>query len=219
MFACFEGHVDPPSHIAIIPDGNRRWQKKTGGSYQRSKDALQSLIEWCLEKGIKELSTFAWSSENWSRPQAEVTRAMDQFNTALDNWIETEQTDIAYYFVSSSPEKINIDLRNKMDKLNNITKKNKGLVVYLYLSYGFTEDVQQATGNVNFKIASVVPSFSTLPDLMIRTSGERRLSNFCLWHLRYTELLFIKPFFPDCDRPTWENCLVEYAQRKRRFGK
>ena len=193
--------------MAIIPDG--LW----------AKQVLTETIQWSLDKGIKELSIFAWSSENWNRPQSEITQAMHELETVIDEWLAKEQNDIAFYFVSTDKNRLHSVLREKMFTLKTITADNNKLVVYIYISYGFAEDVQQCVENISYKIASVVPSFASCPDLLIRTSGEQRLSNFCLWHLRYTELMFIKPLFPDCNTSVWDKCLEEYSVRKRRFGK
>ncbi len=208
-----------PKHIAIIPDGNRRFLSKTGGIlYTKSGEVLQNIVDWSLEKGVQELSIFAWSSENWSRPRSEITRAMEEFAKVLTHWLEKEQNEIAYYFISTSPMKLNSTIREKMQALNQQTRANTKLIVYIYVSYGFSEDVQRPQLS-QFKLSSAVPSFASNPDLLIRTSGEHRLSNFCMWHLAYTELLFIDPLFPECDSTTWNFCAAEYSRRKRRFGK
>ena len=220
MLACFANkELNIPKHLAIIPDGNRRWAAKNDDSYEQSKQVLQQTIEWSLEKGIQELSLFAWSSENWNRPQAEINQAMHQFEAVLDEWLGKEQKDIAFYFVSTDKLRLNSTLREKMYTLKTMTRENIKLIVYIYMSYGFAEDVQQCAENLSYKIASVVPSFASCPDLLIRTSGEKCLSNFCLWHLRYTELMFIKPLFPDCNASVWDQCIQTYSSRKRRFGK
>lgn len=216
MLPCFtKNTIRIPKHLAIIPDG--LWGKQTG--YGTSKQVLKETIQWSLDKGIKELSIFAWSSENWNRPQSEITQAMHELETVIDEWLAKEQNDIAFYFVSTDKNRLHSVYREKMFTLKTITADNNKLVVYIYISYGFAEDVQQCVENTSYKIASVVPSFASCPDLLIRTSGEQRLSNFCLWHLRYTELMFIKPLFPDCNTSVWDQCLEEYSVRKRRFRK
>lgn len=220
MLTCFTNPQSTiPKHLAIIPDGNRRWAEKNEEGYEKSKQVVQETIQWSLDKGIGELSIFAWSSENWNRPLAEINRAMYQLESVIDEWLTNQQTDIAFYFVSSNKLRLNSTLREKMSALKTMTRQNNKLIVYIYVSYGFEEDVQQCAKNLSYKIASVVPSFASCPDLLIRTSGEKRLSNFCLWHLRYTELMFIKPLFPDCNSSVWDQCIEEYSSRKRRFGK
>ena len=224
MFSCLlkEDPVIIPGHIAVIPDGNRRYSQRlfmnSVSGYKDSSASLQRLLNWSLSKDIKELSVFAWSSENWSRPQEEIDGAMQQFDTALDQWLADDQRDIAYIFISSSTHKFSPTLRMKMHNLQLQTNGAIKLKVYIYMSYGFSEDVDRlATGR--YKSDSVIPNDMSEPDLLIRTSGEQRLSNFCLWHLRYTELMFINPLFPECDEEVWDSCLEEYYTRKRRYGK
>ena len=221
MFACLSEPLTYPTHIAIIPDGNRRYSKRlfqnSTSGYKDSSKALQRLMNWCLANNISELSVFAWSSENWSRPTVEISGAMQQFDEALDKWSADEQEEIAFYFVSTSPEKLKPKTRDKMLALHTKTLKNSKLKMYIYISYGFSEDVEfdQST---SFRETSAVPSDASEPDMLIRTSGEQRLSNFCMWYLRYTELLFIQPLFPECDEEVWDGCVEEYMTRKRRFG-
>ena len=199
-----------PRHIAVIPDGNRRYSRRhLFSGYKHSGESLQRLLTWSLSKGVQELSIFAWSSENWSRPVGEITEAMGQFEKALDQWLDKKQSKIGYYFISTSPHKLKPTIRNKMHQLTTQTDNNRTLKVYIYVSYGFSEET----------LCTTIPTFMTEPELLIRTSGEQRLSNFCMWHLRYTELMFIKPLFPECNEEVWDSCLEEYSTRKRRFGK
>jgi len=208
MLACFtHTQITIPKHLALIQDGI--WNEK-------SNQVLQETIQWSYDKGITELSIFAWSSENWNRPQSEIIQAMSHLESFIDKWLSKEQKDIAFYFVTTDKNKFNSTLREKMYTLKTTTENNNKLVVYVYVSYGFEEDVQQCAENLSYKIASVVPSFATCPNLLIRTSGEKCLSNFCLWHLRYTELMFIKPLFTDCHAGIWDQCIEEYSSRKRR---
>jgi len=221
MFSCLSEPLTYPKHIAIIPDGNRRYSKRlfqdSISGYKDSSLALERLMKWCLTNNISELSVFAWSSENWSRPEVEISSAMQQFDKALDKWSVDEQKDIAFYFVSTSPEKLKLSTREKMLFCHTNTLKNSKLKVYIYISYGFSEDVGLKQAD-SVRWTSVVPSDASEPDVLIRTSGEQRLSNFCMWHLRYTELIFINPFFPECDEEVWNGCVEEYMSRQRRFG-
>ena len=186
--------------------------------YEQSGDSLQRLLNWSLTKGVQELSIFAWSSENWSRPKEEVDSVMEQLQKALDKWLCDEQEDIAYVFISTSLEKLPSVLRVKMHNLKMQTSENSKLTVYIYISYGFSEDVDRRA-TCRYKSDSAIPNNMSEPDLLIRTSGEQRLSNFCMWHLRYTELMFINPMFPDCDEEVWDSCIDEFSTRKRRYGK
>ena len=221
MFACLSKPLTYPKHIAIIPDGNRRYSERlfqnSISGYKDSGLALDRLVNWCLSKNISELSVFAWSSENWSRPEVEISGAMKQFEKALDKWSLDNQKEIAFHFVSTSPEKLDNNIREKMLFCHTKTCENSKLKVYVYISYGFTEDVALKQSG-SYRKTSAVPADASEPDMLIRTSGEQRLSNFCMWHLRYTELIFIKPLFPECDEEVWEECVEEYTSRKRRFG-
>ena len=223
MLSCLlknEETVTVPKHMAVIPDGNRRFARlnKLKG-VEHSKRSLENLLEWCINKNIGELSVFAWSSENWSRPQEEIDTFMDNFLVSLDEWLQKEQQNIRFIFVSSSPHRLNSDIRKKMYDLSLFTQENTKITLYIYVSYGFTEDICQADMCHDFKRQSVVPSWASNPDVLIRTSGEQRLSNFCLWHLTYTELIFVDTLFPACDETTWDMCLDIFSKRSRRHGK
>ena len=209
MFCLYHNEIRIPEHVAVIPDGNRRYLKKCFTKDEDIQHSLQRLIDWSLSTQIKKLSIFGWSSENWSRPTSEVQDAMKQFNILLDKWLICDEERISYVFISSSPEKLSDEIRMKMSELTEKTKENNEMIVFLYVSYGFSEELR-----MNKRVS---PSFS--PDLLIRTSGEYRLSNFCMANLCYTELLFIDPLFPECDEEVWDSCLEKYSTRQRRFGK
>ena len=223
MFSCLSEPetLTYPKHIAIIPDGNRRYSKRlfqnSISGYKDSSLALERLMKWCLTNTISELSVFAWSSENWLRPEVEISSVMQQFDNTLDKWSVDKQEDIAFYFVSTSPEKLKPSIREKMLLCHTKTQQNSKLKVYIYISYGFSEDIE-AKQDGSFRSTSAVPEDASDPDMLIRTSGEQRLSNFCMWHLRYTELIFIKPLFPECDEEVWNACVEEYTSRQRHFG-
>jgi len=222
MFSCFEKQkLKYPAHVAVIPDGNRRYSQRmfrnTMSGHQKSTDTLHNLVNWCLNNKIAELSVFAWSSENWSRPQSEVSSAMRHFSDMLDKWLTSEQSKVSFHFVSTSPHKIDAAIRTKMNDLRMMTREHSDLKCYIYVSYGFIEDVERAQMG-DFRVSSAVPSHASDPDVLIRTSGEQRLSNFCMWHLRYTELIFVSALFPDCDDEVWDDCVVEFNARQRRFG-
>jgi len=214
-----------PRHIALIPDGNRRWSRSTFGGdatagHAKSGDTLTNLVDWCQDRGVKELSVYGWSSENWSRPEDEIQHCMQQLEQTIGEWIEKKDTsNVAYYFVSSSIHKLPTSLREKMQTLHELTQKNSALTVYIYLSYGFLEDLGNIKDGIRFKELSAVPKTASNPDLLIRTGGEQRLSNFIMGHLVYTELCFINHLFPECDSKVWDDCIKQFSQRKRRFGK
>lgn len=213
----------PPNHLAVIPDGNRRYSRRRYGNttrgYEDGVSSLQSLMKWCQRRGVRELSVYCWSSENWSRPPDEVEFCMAQLSRLLDEWVERPTVAVRYCFVSSSPEKIPVALYKKMQRVEEATKAESALVVYLYVSYGFREDAAAAAGPGGYGEHCAVPQTASAPDLLIRTSGECRISNFCMWHLAYTELMFIDTPFPRCTDRTWDWCVRQFSKRARRFGR
>lgn len=188
MFSCFpQKKRRIPKHLAIIPDGN--W-------------TIDNTIGWCIDKGIRELSFL-------------TQQPCPQLDSMIDKWLHKEQTDVAFDFVSTSG--ISSVLWQKMYALKKSSsrKKNVQLKVYIYVSYVFAEDVKQCLDKFDYKTFSVIPS--SCPELLIRTGGRRVIGNFCLWHLRCAELMFIKVPFCDCTVETWEQCLDEYSLRKHRI--
>ena len=167
---------------------------------------LLGLTEWCLSKNVKELSIFAWSTENWTRPQREIKYAMTQLQQQLQRWIDTPDHRFSFTFVSSTIQQIPLPILQQMKTLQTATDNDSLLRIYIYISYGFKEGC----------IAE--PRYKQDPDLLVRTSGEQRLSNFCMGNLTYTELLFIEPLFPECTAETWDMCMAEFTSRHRRHG-
>ena len=199
------------NHLAIIPDGNRRFsEKKYSNSLSGAKESrkvLVELMEWCISNKISELSVFAWSTENWKRPQREVKYAMNTLEKQLQTWIDNPDGRIAFTFVSSTIQNIPVTILEQMETLKKVESSETQLQVYIYLSYGYREGCLYP------------PNLKRDPDLLIRTSGERRLSNFCMGNLVYTELLFIDALFPECSCETWDDCLQDFKDRRRRYGK
>lgn len=195
-------------HLAIIPDGNRRYCKKNKltNCAKQSKKTLIGLMKWCISKNVEELSVFAWSIENWKRPQPEVTYAMQQLQELLAELIETPDRQYTFTFISSDTSKIPNNIIHQIKTLESQQYQESKLNIYIYLSYGFNQDI---TRKITLKRD---------PDLLIRTSGERRLSNFCMGNLSYTELLFIQPLFPECSNKIWDECLADFQNRDRRYG-
>ena len=195
-------------HLAIIPDGNRRYCKKKQltNCDTESRTTLLNLMNWCISKNIEELSVFAWSIENWKRPQHEVNYAMQILQKILSHFIETPDRRYTLRFISSDTSKLPQKICRQIKIIESQKYQESKLNVYIYLSYGFSKGV---TKEVVLKRD---------PDLLIRTSGEYRLSNFCMGNLTYTELLFIQPLFPECSDEIWNECLAEFQRRDRRYG-
>jgi len=203
-----------PNHIAIIPDGNRRhalskyYDKLMG--YKFGGSLFTKVIQWASTSNVKELSLYAWSEENWSRPQKEINTMLNAVEKQLDIWNVAPIQNIRFHFVSTSSHKVPKNIRDKMKQLEETSKNNTGVMVYMYFSYGFNKEHQQKD--------HFLPKTASHPDLLIRTGGQKRLSNFCMSQLIYTELCFVDDFFPSCNDTTWNHCVKEYNKRNRKYG-
>jgi len=228
-----------PNHVAIVMDGNGRWAKKrllprTMGHHAGVK-ATRKIIEYCVNNSIKALTLFAFSSENWQRPEKEVSSLMTLFVTALSTEIsELKKQNVVVKFIgerSQLPEKLQQCINDAELK----TKDNSGLKLNIAANYGGRWDIVNATrkiiedvgdnklspGDISDKLFTQYMSLSDQPepDLFIRSGGESRVSNFLLWQLAYTELYFTDLLWPDFDEEAFENALSWFSNRQRRFGK
>ena len=227
-----------PRHIAVIMDGNGRWAKKQGNArifgHKNAMKAVRDVCEACAELGVGYLTLYAFSTENWNRPKMEVSALMDllvsAINTETDTLIKNNIRLNAIGRLTDLPEKVRTNLMEAIDK----TKGNTGLTLSLALSYSskveLVEAVQKLAGDVkDGKISvesidgSVISQYLYTrdmpdPDLLIRTSGELRISNFMLWQLAYSELYFTPTLWPDFDKEELYKAIVDYQQRERRFG-
>jgi len=207
MFACLtKTKIDIPKHLAFIVDD---WGNCIGETNRRQ--LFRDTVQWCLRKGIGELSFMIWPSAQW--PLSRTNHIQEHLHPLFDEWLAQTQSDVAFNFVSSSQNNIHSTLREKMYTLKTLTHENTRLIVYIYVSYSYSEDMQQCIHKTGYSNESVVPS--SCPDVLIRTDGVPTLSNFCLWHLRFTELVFINPSFTSCTVDTWDQCLIELSNRRR----
>lgn len=228
-----------PKHIAIIMDGNGRWAKKRGlpraAGHQAGFRTTRDIVEACARRDIKALTLFAFSSENWSRPEQEVGLLMDLFLRGLKSEVsKLHDNNVCINFIgerSAFSEK----LQNEMSSAESRTLDNTGLHLSVAVNYGGRWDivnaarklatqVQQGTMqpediNIDTFSSAVTLSSVTEPDLFIRTGGEKRISNYLLWHLAYTELYFTDVLYPDFNDAELENAMDFFAGRQRRFGK
>ncbi|MEJ1236849.1 isoprenyl transferase [Chryseolinea sp. T2] len=235
-------HIDPnklPQHIAVIMDGNGRWAKKKGAlrifGHRNAVDAVREVTEGCGELGIKYLTLYAFSTENWSRPKAEVDGLMELLVNTLKQEIKRlNENGVKLKTIgdiTQLPKNCQENLSWAIDK----TKDNKGLTLILALSYSgrweITEAVREIANKVkagnlqpdaineqtieNYLKTSGIPD----PELLIRTSGELRVSNFLLWQIAYTELFITPTLWPDFRKETLYEAILSYQQRERRFGK
>lgn len=228
-----------PQHVAIIMDGNGRWATKRGNQrifgHQNSVTAVRSATEAAGKIGVKYLTLYAFSSENWSRPKSEVDALMSLFietiNSELDSLLKNDIKLQAIGDIDSLPKNV----QEKLQVGIKATDKCKSLMVILALSYGSRNEIVEATKKIiaDVNIGKITPNDLTpeifsnylyttgIPDpaLMIRTSGEIRLSNFLLWQLAYAELYFTPTLWPDFTTDEFYKAIIEYQKRERRFGK
>jgi len=229
---------DVPRHVAIIMDGNGRWakdrnQSRHSGHRAGASSARQS-IETAVERGVEQLTLFAFSSENWSRPKEEVSALMKLFVEALQRELgELHASDVKLRFIGELGL-LDAGLRDKIFEAEQQTEANTGLRLTIALAYGGRWDIIEATkaltrqvtegllqiSDINDEIfaAELQTAGAPCPDLLIRTSGEQRISNFLLWDLAYAELWFTDVLWPEFDQSVFDEALSYYASKQRRFG-
>lgn len=220
-------------------DGNGRWAERRELSrfkgHQAGVEAVKTAIQCCLKHAIPILSLFAFSSENWSRPESEIAFLMELFLEALNKEVnELHEQSICLRFTGLK-DKLSSSLQSHMEKAEALTAKNNRLILNIVINYGGRWDIVHAAkliakevmaGNlsVNAIDESIVTNYLNTanlpdPDLFIRTSGEMRISNFFLWQLAYTELYFTETYWPDFTAEEFERALANFSQRERRYGK
>ncbi len=226
-----------PSHVAIIMDGNGRWAKNRGlkrtNGHKKGAEALKKISEYVYDKHIKILSVFAFSTENWKRDKEEVDYLMDLFIKAFKENFEVVKKKNVKVIFSGVKEKLSDKVIKQMNKMMEDTKDNKNGIFNICLNYGGQDEIIEATkkiskevldGNIDIKDINKDMFnkylFNDLPpiDLMIRTSGEYRISNFMLWQMAYSELYFTDTLWPDFDEKEFDKALDSYNKRDRRFG-
>lgn len=226
-----------PNHVAIIMDGNGRWAvnrglKRTKG-HQKGAEVLKKISEYVYDKGIKVLSVFAFSTENWKRDKEEVDYLMDLFIKAFkENFDVVKKKGVKVVF-SGVKARLSDKVLAQMKKMTDETKDNKNGVFNICLNYGGQDEIVEATKKIckdvsdgNLSIDDINSKmynkylFNDLPpvDLMIRTSGEYRISNFMLWQLAYSELYFTDTLWPDFTNEDLDEAIESFNNRDRRFG-
>jgi len=233
-------HLDYlPKHIAIIMDGNGRWAKQKGLlrsiGHENGTKSVRETVEASAELGIANLTLYAFSTENWNRPKLEVQTLMKLLVSSLKKEIKTlQKNDIrlaAIGCLDSLPKKAHKELLEVIEK----TKENKRMCLTLALSYGSREELLNTVKEISIKVKNNIISpenidesvinehlyTRNLPDvdLLIRTSGEQRISNFLLWQIAYAELYFTQVLWPDFTKQNLYEAIIEYQKRERRFGK
>ncbi|MDB6164212.1 MAG: uppS [Xanthomonadaceae bacterium] len=227
-----------PQHIAVIMDGNGRWaqqrRRPRAIGHRAGTRAVNRCIDFCLEKNIAALTLFAFSSENWGRPEDEVGALMKLFMNALDREVaELDRRGVRIRFIGDR-DRFNPPIRSRMDAAELLTGNNKKLTLTIAASYGGRQDIAAAArslaqdvadgrlqpGQIDERRFASRMALADLPppDLFIRTGGDFRISNFLLWQLAYTELWFTETLWPELDAATLHCALEDYASRERRFG-
>jgi undecaprenyl diphosphate synthase len=240
--ASLKEHIDLnnlPRHLAIIMDGNGRWAKKKGAmrifGHRNAIQAVKDVTEGCAELGVKYLTLYAFSTENWTRPKAEVDGLMELLVSTIKGEIKTLMDNKVRLTTIGETSQLPPDCQNNLAWAMNQTKNNTGLTLILALSYGGRREIINAVKQLAAEVKSgkVAPEeinervlenylqTSGIPDpeLLIRTSGEMRVSNFLLWQIAYTELFITPTLWPDFRREHLYEAIWSYQQRERRFGK
>ncbi len=227
-----------PQHVAIILDGNGRWAKKRmmprNYGHAKGAKAVEQICEDAYNMGIKYLTVYAFSTENWKRPQDEVDALMKLLKDYLVDCIERSTKNDMVVRVIGDKSGLSDDIREKIDELWEVTKDNKGLNFTIAINYGSRDEIVRSVKKLALDLSNGSINVDDInenmfneyldtkgipdPDLLIRTSGEQRLSNYLLWQLAYTEFYFTDVLWPDFDKKELEKAVLQYNKRDRKFG-
>ena len=227
-----------PKHIAIIMDGNRRWAKSKGmpASYGHKEGAktLEKIVRYCNKLGLEYITVYAFSTENWKRAEEEVNSLMMLLQNYLDVYSKRADTENTRIKILGDISKLSEGMQKSINKCIERTKNNTGITFNIALNYGGRDEIVKAIKNISEKAKkgeiqiediteelvsdSLYTKGNPDPDLLIRTSGEMRLSNFLPWQLVYTEFLFVEKNWPDFSEEDIDNAIIEYQKRTRKFG-
>ena len=228
-----------PKHLAIIMDGNGRWAKQKGLlrtlGHKNGTKSVRTTVETCAKLGIENLTLFAFSTENWNRPKLEVELLMELLITSLKNELKTLQENNIKLNSIGNLDLLPKSAQKKLMEVIETTKDNSRMVLTLALSYGSREELINAVKNISNKVKNNIISIDNIDesiinehlytrdlpevDLLIRTSGEHRISNFLLWQIAYSELYFTDVLWPDFKENDLYEAIISYQKRERRFGK
>ncbi|TDR73839.1 undecaprenyl pyrophosphate synthetase [Paludibacterium purpuratum] len=222
-----------PRHVAIIMDGNGRWAKKRllprVAGHKRGLDAARNVVTACRKLGVEYLTLFAFSTENWRRPQDEVSFLMELFLRALESEVGRLLENNIRLRVVGNRERFAPSLVERIAAAEARTAGNSGLVLTIAADYGGRWDVLQAVNTLLAEGATQIDeaalserltmAYAPEPDLFIRTGGEERISNFLIWQLAYSELYFTDELWPDFDADSLDRAIASYRERERRFGR
>jgi undecaprenyl diphosphate synthase len=229
---------DTPRHVAIIMDGNGRWAAARGlprvEGHRRGVEALRKTVRAASELGISVLTIFSFSSENWSRPQSEIRDLFALLRRFIRNDLAELHRNNVRVRVIGERDDLPTDIRALLEEAEDLTKHNDGLMLVVAFNYGARQEIARAARRLALEVLEgrlsaddITPDLLARhldqpdlpdPDVIIRTSGEQRLSNFLLWQAAYSELVFVPIYWPDFDRAALEGAIAEYRRRERRFG-
>jgi undecaprenyl diphosphate synthase len=227
-----------PAHVAIIMDGNGRWANARGlpraMGHRKGVEAVREAVRTAAECGVAYLTLFAFSSENWSRPESEITDLMGLLKTFIRRDLAVLHKENVRIRIIGDKTNLSGDILPLLLEAEDTTRANTGITLVIAFNYGSRDEIARAVQKLAGDVAAgrLDPSAITPerigaaldtagipdPDLIIRTSGEERLSNFLLWQAAYAELMFVPEFWPDFSRETFVAALSRYARRERRFG-
>ena len=231
--------ADSPQHVAIIMDGNGRWARSRGlprvAGHRASVKVVRKIVEECAERKVRYLTLFAFSSENWLRPAEEVGVLMGLFLDALVREVaDLHRNQVRLRFIGDR-DSLGLELKQRMQDAENLTASNAGLALMVAVAYGGRWDITRACRSLAADVAAGQLAAGEIgeeqvaarlelagipdPDLLIRTGGEQRISNFLLWNLAYTELYFTESLWPEFSPAHLQTAFEHYARRERRFGK
>jgi undecaprenyl diphosphate synthase len=227
-----------PRHVAIIMDGNGRWAAARGlprvEGHRRGVEALRRTVRAASDLGISFLTIFSFSSENWSRPQSEIKDLLMLLRRFIRNDLADLHKSNVRVRIIGERDALDRDIRLLLQEAEDLTCDNSGLTLVVAFNYGARQEIARAARRLAVEVAAGKLSADAItpellarnldapdvpdPDVIIRTSGEQRLSNFLLWQAAYSELVFVSTNWPDFDRSTLEQAIAEYRRRERRFG-
>lgn len=222
-------------HIAIIMDGNRRWAKErflpSMMGHKKGVDALKKVTRACDDFGVKYLTLYAFSTENWNRKQEEVDFLMDLLASTLKSELkELNENNVKMNFIGDLSA-LNKNLQNILDESREVTKNNTGVVLTVAINYGARDEIVNAVKNIikdgkkqeeitQELISKYLYTFDIPdPDFLIRTSGEKRISNYLLWQIAYSEIFVTDTYWPEFDKEQLSKAIIEFGLRQRRYGK
>ena len=228
-----------PRHVAVIMDGNGRWAKKRGlrreNGHREGRKSVRKIVECCAELGVKNLTLYAFSTENWNRPKLEVDFLMQLLFLSLRDELKTLNKNNIRFETIGNLSRLPKKISNYLEKVKDETKENSKLTLTLALSYGSRSEIVNVVRELSDKVKNNIISSKNIDetvindhlytrnlpdvDLLIRTSGEKRISNFLLWQIAYSELYFTKKLWPDFRKKDLYKAIISYQSRERRFGK